>query len=281
MAGTYPDYPNYKIPLDVIGGVIINISNPSAPTQYASSVLRSLSGESFGGAIGVSGGGNVTIAIVFPFNMDITGISYYGGGSRAASLTGWSSDTTNGVDGTWTALSVPNNGGGAVEARVNINAVNLPSCKSIRMFQFSSLGGSSSISQFHVYGTTSAGQNLNRLELWNPSLDQRISPAYFDWGDTPRGSSADRTFRVKNLSDTLTANNVVLSFDGIYDSSPSFSGSHALSTDGVIFSSTVTIPILYPNGVSSPITLRRSTPSNAQLSLWTTRLKAEATTWTV
>lgn len=274
MAGSYPDVPANKIPLDVHGGVIINIS--AGPSQLDASALRSLTGDSCNRIIDEVYG--ATYSFLFPYKIDIThwflGIyAEYGAPSFS-----YSTNTTNGVDGTWTAVSIPYTYGTKSATRTSIVSYPLAGVKAFQMALGYGLG-SQELRAFHIYGTPSAGQNEDRLEIWHPTLDQVAPGAHFDWGDTPRGSSADKTFRVKNMSDSLTANSVVLSFDTISDSSPSFGGSHTLSTDGSIFTSSVTIPSISPGQISPVITVRRSTPSNAQLSLWSTRLKADATTW--
>lgn len=274
MAGTYPDAPSNKIPLDIQGAIMLNIS--AGPSQLDSSVIRSLTGDSGNQVIDEVYG--ATYAIVFPYKIDVThwfiGIYSSAGGPSLS----YSTDTTNGVDGVWTALAVPYVFGSKSQSRTDIQSFPVSGVKAVQF----ALGygiGSQQLRAFHIYGTPSSGQNPDRLEIWNPSLDQKVTGAHFDWGDVPRGSSSDRTFRVKNMSDTLTANGVVLSFDTISDSSPSFGGSHTLSLDGSIFTSSVTIPSLLPGQISSIVTIRKSTPSNAQVSLWSSRLKAQATSW--
>jgi hypothetical protein len=133
---------------------------------------------------------------------------------------------------------------------------------------------------FHVFGRIAAGENPNRLEIWHPTLDQRISAAALDWGNVQRASSANLTFRVKNRSATLSANGVTLSLDSLTDASPSFLSAHQVSADGTNFASTASAGTLAPGAISGVMTLRRTVPSNAVLGIWAARLKAVAASWT-
>lgn len=270
MAGTYPDVPNNRIAYDLDGTIGLYIYGGSS--QLSSGTVAALNAENSGAGINSPFNAVRYVCLLFPQAMDLTGLfvsySYTWDGSQ------WSTDTTNGVDGTWTGFSF--SPGGAY--RTSIQSVNLPAAKGIRFGQHSwSYDGI--LNNIHTYGRPSAGQTLDALQTWHPTLDQRVGGAFFDWGDTPRGSTADRTFRIKNLSDTYTANDVVVSVTSLSDTTPSYAGSFLFSTGGS-FTSTVTIPIIYPNGISDPVTVRRVTPSNAVLSLWATRMKAEATSWT-
>jgi hypothetical protein len=130
----------------------------------------------------------------------------------------------------------------------------------------------------HLYGEPAPGENPNRLALWHPTLDQRVTPAYFDWGNVPRSSSADRLFRVKNVSSTLTASSVRVAMEALTDTTPSVPGQHSISSDGTTFLAQVNIGSLSPGAISGPLTLRRVIPSNAVLSLWSFRVFAESTT---
>ncbi len=115
--------------------------------------------------------------------------------------------------------------------------------------------------------------------MWNPSTDERVGPAHFDWGDAPRSSSADKTFRIKNLSGTLTANDVSVSLNALTDTTPSVPGQHLISYDGGPFQAQVDIGDLGPGAISDVLTLRRVTPDNAVLSLWSFRIFAAADSW--
>jgi hypothetical protein len=273
MAGLYPDYPDNRIAYELLDAKWYDTAGPS---EYDISVSASTNSENFAWNWAFYGtGGNQYKSLLFPFNMDITHIHFSGG---RAGLTQWSADTTNGIDGTWSGLSVPTYGASVQSARQNIYPVSLPACKAIQLYMDPGASNYTYVQAVHLYGKPTAGQNPDRIEIWHPTLDQRVSGGYFDWGDAPRTSTADRVFRIKNLSDIFTANTVTVSSTALTDASPSFAGTHLFSTGGS-FTATVAISSILPGQISGPITVRRTTPSNAQLSLWTTRIKAEAGSW--
>lgn len=277
MAGSYPNVPTNRIAYDIDGTVGLYIDSSGSSSQLSSGTVAALNNEAGGAGINSPFNAVRKVCLLFPQAVDLTGLyvryTYTWDGQE------WSTDTTNGVDGTWSYFSFSPNGGSISPSyRTAIQSVNLAGAKGIRFAQHSwSYDGI--LYQIHTYGRPSAGQTLDALQTWHPTLDQRVNGSFFDWGDAPRSSTEDRVFRIKNLSDTYTANDVVVSVQSLTDTTPSFAGSFLFSTGGS-FTSTVTIPIIYPNGVSNQITVRRVTPSNAVLSIWAARMKAEATTWT-
>ena len=109
----------------------------------------------------------------------------------------------------------------------------------------------------------------------------KASASWFDGGDVPRSSSADKTFRIKNLSATYTANDVDLYVQALTPGSPSAAGMYTLSDDTVTFQPTLNISTLAPGAISSVFTLRRVTPSDAPISTWSARLAADVNEWVV
>lgn len=195
-----------------------------------------------------------------------------------------SPDTLNGADGTWTSHGGPEavTGGswGAnpadYRAPVPVTASGVRAVRLVMDAADPSYGWT--LRSLHLYGHPSPGANPHRLELWHPTLDQRVGPAYFDWKRSPRGSSADRKFRVKNLSPTQRANTVYVSCDALTDTYPSVAYQHFFSTGGT-FANTLTLSVIDPNQVSPVITLRRVTPSDAPLGAWAPRITAVVGGW--
>jgi hypothetical protein len=191
-----------------------------------------------------------------------------------------STNTTNGLDGTWTQVGpnvpVPSHPSVAPYYRDGIISATSLGIKALRIKLAGALGGFSTL---HLYGNPSAGQNPNRLAIWHPTTDTHVTGPYFDWGDVPRSSSQDRTFRVKNLSPTLNAVGIGLGLEALTDTAPSVPGQHTLSTDGTTFTATISISDLAPGGISPVLTMRRVTPTNATLGTWAGRLFAQATSW--
>jgi len=145
--------------------------------------------------------------------------------------------------------------------------------------QGGAFAGTQFLAAWHLYGFLEPGQSPDRLLIWRPDVDEEAGPDWFDWLDVPVASSADRQFRLKNNSPSLSANGVVIQAEVLADASPSFAATHSFSLDGVDFAPLVEIPLLSPGAVSPPIWVRRVTPLNAQLSVWSARVRAAVTSW--
>lgn len=99
MAGTYPDVPGPRIAYDRDGSTGVRISSGNAITSLTAGEMNNLNDED-GDSTGMSGA-NGRIAIFFPVPMTIVGCFHVG---SSTITTEKSSNTTNGVDGTWTSF---------------------------------------------------------------------------------------------------------------------------------------------------------------------------------
>lgn len=237
------------------------------------------------------------------------------------------SDSTNGVDGTWTDLvssdsSIPTStqifgvrsdgvtydgnvaptgmnsamtsandhyrrlkatdGTGIIE----VNGPGTRQVRAVRIYRATSTaaftgGGDTHAYQLHLYGEPDTDAEQDRLALWKPTLTEDVGASWFDWGDIPPGSSADKSFRIKNLSSALTANDIVVDIvQGASTTVPAPHDSMLLSADGgATWSSTLDVAALSPGAVSGVLMVRRTTPLNAELSNWAPRLSVEAGSW--
>lgn len=288
MAGSYLDAPAPRMLYDRDGTVGLNIATgyASIVSQLSAATLLALNDETSTNA--VTGNG---ICLIFPQLRDIRGmlIRYLEtgtGSSPSISGTQWSANTTNGIDGTWAAVATIGayGAGDPVQYRQSIQSVTLNGVKGLRWAQG---GGGATITYrtVHLYGSLTAGETPDRIRMWHPTLDEPLDDltsadsAHLDWGDTARGTTADKTFRIKNNSATLTANSVDVSVNVPTDTSPTVASQHTLSNGGA-FAASVNIGNLTPGQISSVITLRRTTASNATLSLWTARVIVNPGSWT-
>ncbi len=282
MAGNYPNVPGLRMAYDRDGSTVVYINTTSGITTLTSAQVITLNNENADAYTANAG----SMAIIFPELRDLAGYFMQNNdNSNRGADGGWTSiqvsaDTTNGVDGTWTTIAssvlTGQNNPYSPNYRTNITATTQTGIKAIKGNMYN--GGT--VTTIHLYGSPSAGQNPNRLALWDPTLDQALTGAYFDWGDVPQGSSATITFRVKNLSTTLTANSVQLSLNALSDTSPTLVSQHSLSSDGVTFASTASAGTLAPGTISGVMTLKRTLSSTATLSLWVLRVLAVAGSWT-
>jgi hypothetical protein len=218
------------------------------------------------------------VAVIFPELRDldayllITNVS-------TINLVQTSTNTTNGQDGTWTTIA--SNYATQTSTATWRTAITAGTALAVLAIRFYLNNGSSSwtLRSVHLYGEPAPGSNPDRLVFWDAVADNKMPPATLDWGNVPRSSSDDRTVRVKNLSATKTASNVRVSFDILNDGTPTVPGQHLVSYGGGAFLAQVNLGTLAPGAISGPITVRRVTPSSAQLGLFAPRISAVADTF--
>jgi hypothetical protein len=236
-----------------------------------------------------------------------------------------SSDTTNGVDGTWSTLlnmatSVGNgaidtagtptvmydgtSGGSIPISPINdtyrrlypvesvgiyeVSGLNTRQVKGLRFLRSYQPTGNASVDGnatqkfvLHLYGEPDTTAIDDRIAFWQSTSDLPVTATWFDWGDVPIASSGDKQFRVKNLSDTLTATGIVLdAVPANAAGTPAADTFLLFSTDGgTTWTATATIASLSPGAVSSTILLRLVVPSNSLLSNWSPRITADVEGW--
>lgn len=276
MAGSYPDVPGPRMAYDRDGSVVVVHDGNNAPTVVGSNQLAGMNDEAVAGGDYAFPSGLSYVVVLFPQLRTLQG---YGArfGDAGTYILQTSPDTTNGLDGTWTnqASGISNTTFSPAGAshRNNITALTVSSIKAVR-FLVSGLSGDRIIHGIHLYGPYVVGQTPDRL-AFTDTVDNLVGGAFFDWGDVPRGSSADKAFKLKNLSSTKTAATILVSVESLTDTTPSVASEHLLSLDGATFAATVTVSALAP-GASQNLFLRRVTPSNATLSVWDARVVAAA-----
>lgn len=277
MAGNYPDVPAPRMAFDRDGSLGAVLAGGVVTPQDAS-WLQTLNNENED-SIGRPG----YVIIIFPELRDIKGY-FFAGYIIDDAFGDWgpiqtSVDTTTGLDGTWvTQESVPAPGLGTwavvPDYRTRIHTVDWPGVKAVRVYAYN--GYDMQLRAWHLYGNVHAGETPDRLRLWHPTLDEEVGGAYFDWGNVPQNSTQTRPFRIKNNSSTLTAHGVIVGFDVLTDAG--VPDVFTLS-DGGAYGSSVTISSLAPGAISGTLSLKRTTPLTATLSIWVHRIVAQAASW--
>lgn len=285
MASSYPDPPANRLAYDRDGSVGFYI-DASGVYQATTAMLVAHNNE----APDAGGSGSLwmyasetsrTSGLIFPQPRDIAAVcviivTFFASPNIAAIDT--STNTTYGGDGTWTRLAT--NFAATVSAsaspdyRNDVVPLAANGIKAIRFVIQKATAQSFNAHTLHIYGAPSPGAAPDRTVIWHPTLDQPLSatPAWLDFGDTPRGTSEIRQFRVKNTSATKTATNTVVSVETLTDSSPSFPPQFLLSPDGAVYAPTVQIPTLGPGVITAPISMQRSTRADAALGPWAARV---------
>lgn len=288
MAGNYMNAPSDRVAYDRDGSLMVAILGDGTILNQAATAMRAVNAEGGSGWAMPSNTGKV--AIVFPIPMDLAAVFIYWTSLSNINVH-TSKDTTNGVDGTWTAqmTGVPPASALApnyrmlAELEVFAPSASLTAVRGVRfeMTNNPSSGLSNNILRaFHVYGVPSATATDDRLVFWHPTSDVKMPTTHLDWGDVPRGTSEDRSFRIKNLSTNRIALGTVLFFEGLVSASPPPVGMFLLSDNaGSTFQTTLDLPDLDPGEISDVLVVRRNIPTNALVSVWTVRLVADVTTW--
>lgn len=286
MAGNYPDVPGQWMHYDKDGSVMFRTDRSTTSVQLTTTEVAEF--------MKIGGGGvymnEKTVGLIFPEIRDIAGFVLSSVFEHSAPYVETSTNSTNGIDGTWTtrATGLPTPGTGNLVTSRTIHQVSYTAITGIRWtWNGPGPGGEYNYrGPIGLFGHIDPTVSPNRLRVWHPTLDQAMdlnaNGAYLDWGNAMQGSSEDRTFRIKNESDTLTANNVVVSAETPTTDHATipFVGQLSLSLDGVSFAQQQNIVAIAPNAISPVITVRRVTPSNAPISVWWARIAMAANTWT-
>jgi hypothetical protein len=294
MAGSYPDIPANRMLLDRDGSTLFTLKAEALtaldPEQVK--ILANESADDLGATTDVQ-----AYLLAFPEGRDVSALHL---GFVQADANDWvdvtihgSRDTSDGFDGIWSELYPSNRvqqgttigwwghvalGDYRRYIRVIPPATGL---RALAVVVDPKIPGSTSwrLRSLHCFGVTAYEANPHRLEIWHPWLNQRVPGGHFDWGNAPFSSSAEKSFRVANLSYSKTARSIVVTVDALTDATPSVPPQMYLSYADSPFTASVTIPQLAPGARSGVVTIRRVTPVNAAPGPWAQRVLAGAGTW--
>jgi len=272
----YPDAPGPRMAYDIDGTLGELVTSGGVVTSLSAANMAYLNDENNTNGIAVSQYGH--LVLIFPQLRDIVGtfVRDTTGSGNVSCPISVSSDTTNGIDGTWATLRYNAINSSIVPDYRTVIADSAVGVKAIRISGVN-VSYSPTVYAIHLYGSISA--TSDRLVFWHSTLDEPLPGAYFDWGDVPQNTSATRDFRVKNLSDTMTAGAITISTSVLTDSSPSILPQHTITYDGGAFDVSASITSLSPGAISNICTLQRTSPANAQLGLRALRMHATAASW--
>lgn len=283
MAGAWPDLPNPRVEYDRDGTRVYSIIG-STVTEVTGTPLTQMNDEQSGSQWRPSTN-TYMVMFVFPESRDITHLFIDTWVAGQTTKIEWSNDSTTGLDGTWTTAvaAFADDGANLTEQRYRTDITAVSGLTGVKMVRFTFAGVA--VNSLHMYGVASAGQNLNRLRFWHPTLDEALDlhPAWLDWGNIQQGTSDTRQFRVKNDSASLTASGVKVFMQALTEASPTEVSQHNLSADNTTFvgaaSPGLAVGTLTPGQISPVLYIQRNTLSSAQLSLWRQRLVVAADTW--
>lgn len=298
MAGVYADIPGTRFALDQDGTVVKwrNFSTLSAWTDVTASVLETqkVTTATYLEAAVANSAQWGQVVFAFPEARSISGIYHHLAFSHGTQnydnvAYEYSTDTTDGTDGSWSSFSATFSNLTLHDApnevskpyyRSDIATLSLSNVTGIRVrWMYSGWGGAGNhrMFVFHLYGTRPTA-GVDRLAFWHPSSDQIIDAAALDFGDIAQGTSVTRQFRIKNLSGSLTANDITVQ---VSDLLPEYSGTGLqVSTDNVTYQNSVNIGNLAAGVISATLYVRRTVPGAESQTQRHARLLANAASWT-
>ncbi len=227
-------------------------------------------------------GNDFLSCMIFPEKRDIDGV-FFASPNVTSGGSDYSTNTTNGIDGSWTTLSYT----GFTwllddKYRTDIAAKSLTGVRAVRFFNGST---SQDLSAMHVYGLIASGETPDRILFLDEATGLEFgsggsAPEIMDFGDRPRGSIFDHEFRLRNNStvagNNLTATTIALTREalvGVMDTWMTY------DEDGGGFMTSETVTSLAPETNSALLTMRLDIPDLATLFVWAARTKVAVTTW--
>lgn len=294
MAGSYPDVLTNRMVLDRDGSALYTIAG-DARTTLTNDDLKVVNNEA-SDDLGLTTDVEAYL-LAFPELRDVNGL-YLGFAQAVADdwidvVVEGSSDTTTGLDGIWSVIYASNRVEDGVSTgwwghtaagdyRRYIRAIApVTGLRALKIGITPETPGTTAwrLKSLHVFGDVSAEQNPHRLALWHPTMDMRMPGGHLDWGDVPFSSSAEKQFRVRNVSPRKRADAVVVSVDTLTDATPSVPPQFLLSYGGSAYAASVTIPSIAPEASSAKVTMRRVTPSTAASGAWAARVVTSTGAW--
>lgn len=289
MGGLYADVPAPRMAYHRDGSIGFRITPAGVISILSTAALQGMNDETDGTAqlTTSSETGFHYLGLIFPDLRDFVG--YYVNGSWYLSHAGpavameKSVDTTNGQDGTWAAIATPwsyRNETIVPNFRNFISAITATGIKAMRL-KFTQTSpndsGAAFIRSMHLYGTPNVA--ATRYLAVTDTGGTEVGGAYFDFDDDPRGVGTEVIqFKVKNLHGTLTANTITVGREVRSDKSPSFIDDYEFS-DGGAYASSLSLGNLAPGASSGTLSIKRTTPIDAQLGLEVGLITVVAASW--
>lgn len=297
--GFYPDPPSRRLAYDVDSTIVVRITPSNTLIQLNSAEMQYLNCEDERGTVS----GNTTwqsrsasgyFVFIFPELRDIDHVySTMGDSGFNANYTAnveWSTDTTSGLDGTWTSS-------GSFTAKSNGTPVNpafrypltmsIGAIKAIRfsyVAQEDNLGSSPTVGRIHMYGKKTAGETPHRMDF--VYSDSSELGQDFDYGDQPRDTSytwnTSETFNLvsalylRNRSPDKIASDVHLTVHGL---STGMTDDILLSKDNTSYVTQLSWVTIDPLSVVGPIYVRHTTADTETLGVRIARLQIAVGSW--
>lgn len=139
---------------------------------------------------------DASLVLLLPYTTNLTGIFVVGSGLTPGSIE-VSSDTTDGIDGTWSTYTASWSLYGRARPDYRFTpVVDVSDVKGIRFNQ--TADGTPRIESLHLYGERT--DQTDRLVVWDPDFDSPLSAGAFNFGVMVEGQSAYTVFRLHSTA---------------------------------------------------------------------------------
>ena len=295
MAGAYPDAPSLGIAYDDDGtvvlwnGLVVIASDEDSPVGTVPQLpliampqgdMDQINDEETTAPTqsGQSNDASSWIVMLFLQDMEIDG-GYYNVNPTHTGNAQWmasSTNTTNGIDGTWSDLGVttPKDTTQADDYRDSITSMAESNVVAVTSFQ----GSDERFRwrQLHIYGAHTPGQTPDKLIFLDPDNSDNEYTKPLDFGDVPRGQTQKDTFKLKNNSSTFTANTISIINEDLFGGASSW---YTYSDDDVSYSSSLNISSLGPGGTQLTY-IKQVVPDAQVVGVYVSRTRATVASWT-
>lgn len=276
MAGFYPDAPGNRFAYHQDGTQVYLKDSNNTMNQLTTTQLSVLNDEDSDDVVMLTSWTSRTLIVIFPEPRDFTGyyINHYNLSAFTVSV---STDTTNGLDGTWTVLTssgAGDNGGSAIPGYRNKFVTLAGGVVKAVSFSINASSLNAGMRTLQLYGSIPLTSNPDRLIFWEPVNDNATSGAYFDWGDIGQGITKTKQFRIKNNSSTKTATSVTLASTAV-----TFGMTVQFSSDGTNYSTSINIGDIAPGATSGVLYVKRAVPATEPLQVQACYFTADAASW--
>ena len=289
MAGSYPDTPSRRMAYDDDGTFFgYDADNSAGSWSYRSAIAEhtaqqaiDFNSETNTGVSPPTGSGGAAYGhiLIFPELREVDGaIGWNSNGGRAvAAYTSIDTKSAAVADGTWILQDsdITPSGGTRTDVPSTYRSyITSLAVSNVRAFAFQSSGFSARGG--HIYGTITPGQTPDRVLIVDTVTGLAFSNT-LDFGDVPRGSARDQTFKIRNNSSGLTAGTIQLTAEAITGNS----GAWYTFSEGGAFSGTLQLASSIGPGSDSPtLTLRQIIPDSEGLGVEAGRMQVSVGSWT-
>jgi hypothetical protein len=281
MAGSYPDVPSRRMAWDADGTVLLWVRD-NGPGAELSSVKAVELNDEDGNDVDITSEDFLGYLIhIFPELREFDGyfIAKATTGDGGFGELESSPDTTNGIDGAWTqeSANIPDPTAVRPNYRTGITSFAATNIRGVRVRKNSVSGFNDRRMQaVHIYGEISAGETPDRLLFIDEATGLEFTLPR-DYGDTPRGSSEDIEWRIKNNSTTLTATTIQYTTEALFLGADAWF-THTLP-GGSTFQATQSVGSLAAATTSGLVTTRRIVSGSAVPDHYAARTYLDTGTW--